>query len=153
MRQYDSKLYLGEHSPKTTQICTCSLCEDAATKEWAEAFNDGLDTLPNTNDLLLAPRIFGYTLGKKLWCQFRIDRIRNITDYGKSGIGEALILPENMTEKEFSDIKGMIQNHSDAMSHPHNERFSDVIADKGESLILLFHGKSNHGLNEIRCLL
>jgi hypothetical protein len=141
MRQYNGRFYLGEHASKSTQICTCALCEDPATKTWAEAFNSGLNTSPDVNDLLLAPRVLGYTLGKKLWCQFRIDCIKNVTDYGNPGLGQEMIPPENMSSGEWDDIIQMVQCHSAAMAHPQDERFSDVVPEKGESLILLFHGE------------
>ena len=133
---------LGSYVPDTAKLCNCSLCEDEATRSWALAFKNG-DTEPSDNDLLLAPRVFGYALGKKAFCQFALDSISPVAPSRPEDerYGKEVILPKNVQEEEFEDIKTMVRNHVDAMSKPQDQRMSDSIAGKGESLILLFHGK------------
>jgi hypothetical protein len=95
----------------------------------------------NDNDLLLPPRVLGFALNKKEWCQFSLDKIQRsrmleLKDEGAEV--EGLIFPPKVMEEERKDIFKLISGHKRVMSHP--GRFSDTIDGKGESLILLFHG-------------
>ena len=54
-----------------------------------------------------------------------------------------------MTPNEYNDIINMVLNHSAAMGRPRDKRFSDVVSDKGESLILLFYGKLSSSLRRM----
>jgi hypothetical protein len=132
---------LGSHVPKiNSKICTCSLCEDIETKEWTRAMRAVEQAKPSINDLLLAPRVFGYALTRKMWCQFALDKIETVIIAEDEGFGKELILPEEIDRDENDDIKHMVKYHMNVMSKPTGERIGDTIGGKGESLILLFHG-------------
>jgi hypothetical protein len=34
-----------------------------------------LEEKVDVNDLLLAPRVFGFALSRKIWCQFELNKI------------------------------------------------------------------------------
>ncbi|ESZ91049.1 aaa family ATPase [Sclerotinia borealis F-4128] len=118
--------FLAEIPQSLSQICHCSLCEDDTTTSWRRAMMKDCPLEDNVNDLLLAPRVFGYALTRKTWCQFALDKIvvQDFSTNTGDEIYEKLVLPENMTKDELGDIQQLVTKHS---------------------LILLFHGHSGTG--------
>jgi hypothetical protein len=118
------------------------LCVDDNTKAWAQAFENNLPSEGHDdNDLLLAPRVLGYALGRKTWCQFLLSHIC-VTEFSEGDTGEnRIIFPDQFPEDEQLDVLRTVQNHHGRMAKPVHQRLSDQIGSKGDSLILLFHGK------------
>jgi len=105
------------------------------------AIKEAVNMAFDDNDLLLPPRVFGFALNKKEWCQFLLEKIQRsqtlvFRDEGTEV--EGLVFPPKVTEEERRDIFKLISGHKRVVSH--NRRLSDTIDGKGESLILLFHG-------------
>lgn len=95
----------------------------------------------DVNDLLLAPRVFGFALSRKVWCQFELNKIRTVNVEYDPMLGKSLVLPDGVVESEFEDILHMVKYHTHVMGENPNKRIGDGVQGKGESLILLFHGK------------
>ena len=137
--------WLGSLEPHSGTLCSCTLCLSQESKEWAKALQEGKPFDRTDDDLLLPPRISGYSLGRKEWCQFSLPSISVIQDQwagssNSQSIAKGLILPDELTEQEQEDISSMVASHSRVMARPIEKRIGDIIGGKGESLILLFHG-------------
>ncbi|ROW07756.1 hypothetical protein VMCG_03439 [Cytospora schulzeri] len=128
--------------------CSCSLCVDENTKSWLESFDEAKsqpqDEL-DVNDLLLAPRVFGYALSRKIWCQFELSKIQTVGVPYDPTFKNSLVLPDGVVESEFLDILHLVKYHTHVMGRNPDDRMGDSIKGKGESLILLFHGYSGTG--------
>lgn len=97
------------------------------------------------NDLLLPPRVFGFALNRKGWCQFFLNRIHENTMLEVSEDGakvEGLVFPSKVKAEERRDIFKLVSSHARVISRTQDQRIADTIGGKGESLILLFHGMS-----------
>ena len=132
------------------------MCMDQNTKTWYDKMNaiskakganletavqEALNMAFDDNDLLLPPRVFGFALNKKEWCQFSLERIqrsRKLEFKDEGSVVEGLIFPPKVMEEERRDIFKLISCHKRVLSD--RQRLSDTIDGKGESLILLFHG-------------
>ncbi|KAI1878548.1 uncharacterized protein JN550_000730 [Neoarthrinium moseri] len=147
MRKSAGSRFLGNHYPALhTSICHCSLCIDDATKEWCNSFtSEDTPSEENINDLLLAPRVFGYALARKIWCQFSLNMIKPEIIKDVEISDDDFILPEGIEKSDLVDIEHMVKTHTAVMSRKTEERIGDAVGGKGESLILLFHGVSGTG--------
>jgi hypothetical protein len=108
--------------------------EDALSK--ARAMED------DDNDLLLPPRVFGFALNRKEWCQFSLDKIQRSVHLRVKDAGadvDGLVFPPVVSLDERRDIFKLVSGHRKVMNHA--ARLGDTINGKGESLILLFHGR------------
>jgi len=147
MRKGPGDVLLGKIRPDVNEPCVCSLCLPQETKAWAAAIERGETYDSNNNDLLLPPRVFGYALIRKEWCQFALDNIEVIVKSGDGYEGrkmlEELEFPKDVDGEEQEDIRILVKNHSRVMAKPPQERIGDMVGGKGESLILLFHGMSD----------
>ena len=140
---------LGTTEPTSdVRACYCSLCWDQETKDWVsgmEDLNSKIDAqLNTTNDLLLPPRLLGFALNRKEWCQFTLSCINPVPQLEPSVDGaekNGLVFPDSVEEDERNDIYCLVRNHWKIMARPSEQRIADIIGGKGESLILLFHGK------------
>jgi hypothetical protein len=136
---------LGNMEPlQGVKLCHCLLCIDKTTKSWVEAMETGTDLeTTDDNDLLLPPRVCGFALNRKEWCQFSLDGIYPADfleiDPDSPNL-EGLVLPDDVDDEEQRDILSMVQNHWRVMAKPPSERIADMIGGKGESLLFLFHG-------------
>ncbi|KAL9614371.1 MAG: hypothetical protein Q9167_001174 [Letrouitia subvulpina] len=89
--------------------------------------------------LMAPPRILGWSVRRKTWCQF-----------GIRGIEGATMANHEVFEKELEldgDIKKMIRalvNHHEN-STPTQAKNPDLIEGKGRSLVMLFHGPPGVG--------
>ena len=155
MRRSGGGRWLGNLEPSRGRICSCTLCINEGTKRWMKALKMGEDFPSSENDLLLAPRLMGFTLGRKEWCQFSLDCIRRIDNRWDTSqrpqsddcrtsfrqlAAKSLVLPDDLEDQVQDDIFNMIATHPQVMAKTPNNRIGDVIGGKGESLILLFHG-------------
>lgn len=128
-------------------ICSCSLCEDANAKKWLESFDEETRVLVpwndevDVNDLLLAPRVFGFALSRKIWCQFELSKIKMVSVPYDPAFRRSLVLPDGVVESEFLDILHMVKYHTHVMGREPDKRIGDGVKGKGESLVLLFHGE------------
>lgn len=153
VRRNGGSRWLGIVEPSSEKLCPCLQCLDEETQKWIKALKYGKEFNWSDNDLLLPPRLSGYSLGRKEWCQFSLDFIsvaenpwpdlsmRQELATGNRNTIKGLILPEGLGEHEQQDIYNMVANHSQVMARPPEKRVGDVICGKGESLILLFHGR------------
>ena len=148
-RQAGNELMLGKAEPMSdVKACYCSLCCDQETKYWTSAiedFDSDINSWQNTiNDLLLPPRLLGFALNRKEWCQFSLNCITPVPQLEPSVDGaqkNGLVFPDSVEEDERNDIYSLVRNHWKIMARPPEQRIADIIGGKGESLILLFHGK------------
>lgn len=145
VRRSSGSRWLGSLQPDSRTLCFCTLCLDEESKMWEKALREGESFDRTDNDLLLPPRISGYSLGRKEWCQFSLESISVIEDQWAGSrssqiMARGLILPDELTEQEQEDIRSMVANHSRVIARPIEERIGDIIGGMGESLILLFHG-------------
>ena len=130
-------------------ICHCRQFCNEASKDWIKAF-EAREPSKETddNDLLLAPRVLGYALGRKTWCQFLVNNIilnDPVDDEGdqakNEGMEKQTVFPADFDEEEQEGVLSMVRNHYAIMAKSVDHRLSDSISGKGESLVLLFHGK------------
>jgi len=146
MRKGGGSRWIGNIEPTNdTKLCHCSLCLEEETKAWKDAIEHGRDFPLHDNDLLLPPRLFGFALNRKDWCQFYLNNIKMVDLLEATpdeGEVKGLILPSDVDKKERQDIYKMVRNHWEMMTKAPAERIADMIGGKGESLILLFHGMS-----------
>lgn len=160
MRRYGGSRWLGIVEPSPDKLCPCQLCLNEETAKWAEALEKGEAYTYSDNDLLLPPRLSGYSLGRKEWCQFSLSGISVAKDLwpptsrtqltaDDPNAENGLILPEGLDRQEHDDIRNMVVRHSQVMARPPEERVGDMIGGKGESLILLFHGMYHYELRFI----
>jgi hypothetical protein len=119
------------------------MCLSDEARSWVESIEKSNTPSSVENELLLAPRIFGFALNRKEWGQFWLHNIEVVNKSevaGRESRVKDLILPAGMNENEEQHIYAMVNNHSRAMARPRSQRLTDVIGGKGESLVLLFHG-------------
>ncbi|OTB05995.1 hypothetical protein M426DRAFT_55898 [Hypoxylon sp. CI-4A] len=79
------------------------------------------------------PFTLGYSLGRKQWCRFFVDNIRDV-DWNPNA-WESLVLPD----KEKHLLRALITSHNYAK----NPR--DSMQQKGKGLVLLLHGTPGSG--------
>lgn len=143
IRKGGGQRFLGNRPPDLFAAdCSCSLCNDESTKKWRDSIStEQLSPAEDINDLLLAPRVFGFTLGRKIWCQLALDRITTEEVETDEISSEEFILPEGVERDDLTDIAHMVKAHTQVMSQNSDHRIGDAIGGKGESLVFLFHGK------------
>lgn len=139
------------------EFCKCGLCMSPLTEAWVktinavfkakrEDFEEARQTameFPLTDDdLLLSPRVFGFALNRKHWCQFSLDRIspKPIVGVDDEGNISGLVLPSKIGSDQKKDIHKLVSSHRRLMGRRRQERLADTISGKGDSLLLLFHG-------------
>ena len=137
--------WMGALEPSDDTPCNCDLCIDPETKRWQDdVFFKQSNCSRSDNDMLLTPRLLGFSLGRKEWCQFWLSNItinQHIsTETDEPGV-EGIVLPETLSDEEKTDIYNMVLHHWDILARPRKKRVGDAIGGKGESLVLLFHGK------------
>lgn len=152
IRKGEGRRFLGNRPPNPfTAVCSCPLCQDSSTKQWLRSFEIGQLSPPgDVNDLLLAPRVLGFTLARKIWCQFALDKITTEVVENEGISDTDFILPEGLEKKDLEDITHMVKSHTQVMSQQPKDRIGDAIEGKGESLIFLFHGKQLTHLFELK---
>lgn len=150
---------MGNTEPTWEKFCKCDLCTVADTDEWFKTI-DSISAASNSSalqqavsaaqkfkqtedDLLLPPRVFGFALSKKQWCQFFLNSIHETSELGVAEDGakvEGLVFPSKVKAEERRDVFKLVSSHARVMSRTKDQRIADTIGGKGESLIFLFHG-------------
>ncbi|KAI9647993.1 hypothetical protein NHQ30_002621 [Ciborinia camelliae] len=138
---------LGGHAQALTRICQCSLCEDNTTTAWCTAMEKDGVFQDDDNDLLLAPRVLGYALTGKMWCQFSLDKIatQEFKKNAEHEIYQKFVMPGNMERKELGYIQKLVAQHMNVMAQLPTRHIENTNIGKRDNLILLFHGPSGTG--------
>ncbi|KAI0854214.1 P-loop containing nucleoside triphosphate hydrolase protein [Daldinia vernicosa] len=79
------------------------------------------------------PYTLGYSLGRKQWCRFYIDFIRDVQ--WDANAWDSLILPD----KEKHLLRALIS------SHAYSKKPRDTMQQKGKGLVILLHGTPGSG--------
>lgn len=123
-------------------VCSCTTCNGLRLQTIRElpppkpAKNGRRLELSDTQRLLCPPRLLGCVIKDKLWAQFKVTGIKDITEKGKEDAYNGLQI--NKDTKEL--LKDLVQQHST------NEKLiDDLIPGKGNGLIILLHGPPGVG--------
>lgn len=79
------------------------------------------------------PYTLGYSLGRKQWCRFFVDYIRDV-DWNPNA-WDSLVLPD----KEKRLLRALIS------SHAYSKNPRDSMQQKGKGLVVLLHGTPGSG--------
>ncbi|KAK5175429.1 uncharacterized protein LTR77_000568 [Saxophila tyrrhenica] len=85
--------------------------------------------------LLTSPVILGFAFGEKLWLEFTISGVHDIT-YNENAF-ESLVLPPN----QKSIVRALVESHK---SHG-AKTIDDVVVGKGKGLVAVLHGPPGTG--------
>lgn len=111
--------------------------EDA--KKEAQATDDEkkapIPTFSEEEYLIASPVVLGFAFGEKLWLEFTVSGIREIT--WNEGAYESLVLENNTKDI----VKALVESHKYKGSH----NLDDVIQGKGKGLVAVLHGPPGTG--------
>ncbi|KAI1476957.1 P-loop containing nucleoside triphosphate hydrolase protein [Daldinia eschscholtzii] len=86
-----------------------------------------------TEPVYCPPYTLGYSLGRKQWCRFFVDNIRNVE--WDANAWDSLVLPD----KEKHLLRALIS------SHAYSKNVRDSMQQKGKGLVILLHGTPGSG--------
>jgi hypothetical protein len=79
---------------------------------------------------LCAPRVLGYATKEKAWGQFQVIHTEDVED---RELDEAFEQDLQMDSKYKDLVRALVKHHK--------RTASDIIADKGQGVVILLHGK------------
>ena len=116
-----SSIPLGELQPDESSgyECQCSLCANSSSRKWRTSGGDSTNEVfdvggfADSEDrlLLCPPKVLGYVLHQKIWCQFRIK------DISTSAYGTHSTLFEEQLELD-DDYKKLLKVGEDLLLSP-----------------------------------
>lgn len=77
---------------------------------------------------LCSPRVLGYATKEKAWGQFKVSRTDNVKRREED---EAFERDLQMEHKYKDLVRALVKHH---------KRTNDIIADKGQGVVILLHG-------------
>ena len=89
--------------------------------------------LAEPEPLLCPPYTVGYSLGRKFWCRFFVDRLSRV--HWKKDTWDTLVL----SDKQKLVLQALVTSHR----YPSNAR--DQPDQKGKGLVILLHGTPGSG--------
>lgn len=105
--------------------------------------------LDDTQYMICAPRVRGYSLEKKLWVQMKVDNLDIVEDKRDTdAFDNKLVLQKDDSRDYKSMIKSLVDYH---VTKGFKKRegvpgqLQDFVRNKGEGLIILFHGPPGNG--------
>lgn len=148
-------LLLGDKQGTASSIfspCPCGSCHSSTTQKWSRVLRNPEQ---NTEDqltsrfgeseerlLLCPPRVLGYSLQLKQWCQFRVHNIERLDlkpNWGSDGSGSSFEEELQLPAQDKRLLKSMIQNHGSRST------LKDLVDNKGQGLVILLHGPPGVG--------
>ncbi|OLN86410.1 ATPase family AAA domain-containing protein 3B 3 [Colletotrichum chlorophyti] len=93
----------------------------------------GVQKALNPSPLLCPPYVLGFSLGRKCWCRFFIDRIKKVE--WNTHVWDSLILPDDQKRV----IRALVTSHH----YPEDPR--NQPEQKGKGLVILLHGSPGSG--------
>lgn len=166
-----SSIPLGEllSDDSSTYECQCSSCVNSPSRKWRSRAGDSEAEITDTGGfaksqerlLLCPPKVLGYVLHQKIWCQFRIKDIRAVTYDSHAKLFEDQLELEDkyktllkVCERFFcfclrncnnALMQAFIVNHQSThkkrSTSTENLQLTDFIENKGNGLVILLHGK------------
>jgi hypothetical protein len=109
--------------------------------------------------MICAPRVNGYALGKKMWVQLQVDSIREIKDENRTNAlaFNNIVLPKTNEWKTVKDlIRLLVENHATEGTVKRDGvpgQLKDLVAGKGQGLVILLHGIKRYEFHESARLL
>ena len=109
--------------------------EDAKKEAKDDKKKAPIPTFSDEEYLIASPVVLGFAFGEKLWLEFTVAGIREIT--WNEGAYESLVLENNTKDI----VKALVESHK----YKAAESIDDVIQGKGKGLVAVLHGPPGTG--------
>ncbi|KAF1816127.1 P-loop containing nucleoside triphosphate hydrolase protein [Eremomyces bilateralis CBS 781.70] len=126
--------------------CTCTRCN--GNRDLARTYHRAFDETAEEDEkewvdlqyMLLPPRVLGYILRDKRWAQLEIDNLQPVSDNGNAF--EKRLHLKGDASLNGQETKQLLLN---LVTTHGQDQLADLVADKGQGLVILLYGKPGVG--------